>query len=359
MVGLQMETLSALGFDPYFQEQLSTSEAIPARVAAEHRGSYEVWWAGGRVSAQVAGRLSRGVDAETYPGVGDWVTLQSPPAEGEPAIINGVLDRRTLFTRGAAGKQSQGQVVAANVDLVFIVTGLDSDFSLRRIERYLARVWASGAQPIAVLNKTDLCENVDTRICEVEASCLGVPVLAISALDSTGSDPLRSHLKHGLTAAFVGSSGAGKSTLVNALLGEDLMPTQEVSSHDGRGRHTTTHRQLLLLPQGGILIDTPGMRELQLSDTDGLDAVFADIEELAENCRFRDCTHQSEPGCAVRDAITTADLAPDRLDHYLKLQSEAHSYQLRQDERLRREADRAFGKMVSRDGRFLRRSKEG
>lgn len=354
-----MYALPALGFGPFFAEQLPHADAVPARVAAEHRGGYEVWSAVGEGPARLAGRLVRQLEDDVAPGVGDWVTLEAPPAPDRTSIIDGVLARRTALVRGAAGRRSRAQTVAANVDLVFIVNGLDDDYNLHRIERYLARVWAGGAEPVIVLNKADLCDEVGARVRETERACPGVPVLVVSALRADGLDTLRERLVEGLTAAFVGSSGTGKSTLINALLGETRLPTHEVRTGDSRGRHTTTHRQLVLLPRGGLLIDTPGLRELQLLDEEGLATVFADIEELAAHCRFRDCTHRSEPGCAVRDATTAGDLAPERLAHYFKLEAEARSYEVRHDERRRRAAERALGRQYARDATTLRRWKQG
>lgn len=352
-----MYELSELGFGPFFKEQMS-SDAIPARIAAEHRGGYEVWSEEGAGLARLSGRLSLDLGGSA-PGVGDWVTLKAHPSPGQTTIIDGLLKRRTVFTRGAAGRQSRGQVVAANVDVVFAVCGLDEDYNVRRIERYLARIWASGAQPVVVLNKADICEEVEERIAEVTVSSMGVPVVATSSLFAKGLDGIRDRLGRGITVAFVGSSGAGKSTLINALLEEDRMATGEVSERDGRGRHTTTHRQLIVVPDGGLLVDTPGMRELQLVDEDGIDSVFSDIEQLASLCRFVDCSHTSEPGCAVLRAIEEGDLVLDRLEHFLKLQAEARSYEVRSDERQRRQADKSFAKMVNRDGKLLRRWKEG
>ena len=354
-----MVELSTLGFSSFFQEQLTDSNAIPARIAAEHGGGYEVWSSDGEGLAQLSGRLTRDLEGEGFPGVGDWVTLKSPPGPGQVTIIDGLLTRRTVFIRGAAGRQTRGQVVAANVDLVFVVCGLDADYNVRRIERYLARIWAGGAQPVVVLNKTDVCDDVDVRVAEVEGACPGASVLKASALLTEGLDEIREHLRTGITAAFVGSSGAGKSTLVNALLGEELMATKEVRAHDGRGRHTTTHRQLILLPQGGLLIDTPGMRELQLFNEEGIGSVFSDIEELAAKCRFRDCTHQSEPGCAVREAVNAGEITAERIEHYLKMKTEAQAYQVRHDEKQRRQADRVWGKQIARDSETIRRWKKG
>ena len=354
-----MYELSALGFGPFFEEQLSDPNTIPARIAAEHRGGYEVWSGGGEGFARLAGRLMRELEGDAFPGVGDWVTLKSLPGPAQTSIIDSVLSRRTEFVRGAAGRQTRGQVVAANVDVVFIVCGLDGDYNTRRIERYLARIWAGGAQPVVILNKADVCDCIDTRVAEVEDSCIGVPVLVASALLSEGLDEIRAHVPPSTTAAFVGSSGAGKSTLINALLGEEQMATGQIRESDGRGRHTTTHRQLLAFPGGGLLIDTPGMRELQLFNEEGIGAVFSDIEGLSEQCRFRDCTHGSEPGCAVRKAAAAGEISAERLEHYLKLEAEAHAYETRHDERLRRQADRAWGKRMAADTALLRKWKGG
>lgn len=354
-----MTELSTLGFDPFFSTQLTNMQAIPARVAAEHRGRYEVWSSVGNGFATLAGRLSITCEDETFPGVGDWVTLKSPPGEGQITIIDSVLERKTVFTRGAAGRETRGQVVAANVDIVLVVCGLDADYNLRRIERYLARIWASGADPVVILNKADTCEEVARRKNEVEECAIGVPVLVTSALHAEGLDRIRERISNGMTAAIVGSSGAGKSTLINALLGKELMATREVRTRDGRGCHTTTHRQLILLPEGGLLIDTPGMRELQLSDDQGIDHVFTDIAEMAGRCRFRNCTHQGEPGCAVQEAVALGHISPKRLDHYAKMEAEARSYEIRHDERRRRKADRSFGKQISRDAKIIQRWKEG
>jgi len=353
--------LSTLGFGPFFEEQLSRSEhpaAIPARIAAEHRGAYMVWSASGAGRAQLAGKLRTRLEDKELPAVGDWVALKDAPGPDRTTIIEHVLARRTVFTRGAAGRKGRTQIVAANVDLVFAVCGLDADFNVRRIERYLTRIWASGAQPAVILNKADICENTAARMAEVESHCPGVPVHVTSALRSEGLAVIRASIRDGLTAAFVGSSGAGKSTLINAFLGEERMPTGEVRARDGRGCHVTTHRQLFMLPGGGLLLDTPGMRELQLVDEDGLDSVFEDIAELSARCRFGDCHHDTEPGCAVKEAMKSGDLAADRLEHYRKLEREAQAYDRRHDERLRRQSERAWGQLYDEAAR-LRRWKGG
>jgi ribosome biogenesis GTPase len=353
--------LSALGFSPFFEQQLQSlddRELIPARVAAEHRGGYEVWSRTGSGRAQLAGRLRLELDEACLPGVGDWVVVRDEPGPDRTAMIEGVLGRRTVFTRGAAGRELRAQVVAANVDVVFAVCGLDADFNVRRIERYLARIWASGAQPAVVLNKADICDDLAGRIAEVEGHCAGVPVYAASALRCEGIEAMRTCIHDGVTVALVGSSGAGKSTLVNALLGEERMPTGEVRARDGRGCHVTTHRQLVILPGGGVLLDTPGMRELQLVDGDGLGSVFGDIATHAVRCRYRDCRHDTEPGCAVKEAVQSGELDADRLEHYRKLEREARAYELRQDEHKRRQAERVWGQLYD-EVALLRRWKGG
>lgn len=361
MKTLTMLALAALGFDLFFEQQLPSGvdpRPIPARVAAEHRGAYEVWSASGSGVAQLAGRLRLAPSEEGLPGVGDWVLLDGSPAPGRTTLIERVLARRTMFTRGAAGREVRTQVVAANVDLVFAVCGLDADFNIRRIERYLARIWASGAAPAVILSKADLCDRYAERRAEVARHCGDVPVIVTSALQGDGLDEVRARIGHGMTVALVGSSGAGKSTLVNALVGETRMVTGAVRESDGRGCHVTTHRQLVLLPGGGVLLDTPGMRELQLVDDSGLDAVFGEIAELATQCRYRDCRHEAEPGCAVRAAVESGELAVERLDHFRKLEQEAQAYERRHDARARKQEAKMWGQL-SDEVAQLRRWKGG
>jgi ribosome biogenesis GTPase len=348
--------LSALGFRPFFQEQSQRFERlVPARVAAEHRGGFEVWSQASVGLARLSGKLRH---QQASPAVGDWVALREPPAVDQVAVIEHIFDRLTAFTRGAAGRQARPQVIAANVDRVFVVCGLDSDFNLRRIERYLARIWSSGATPAVILNKADLCDDVPGAVAEVERQAVGVPVVATSAIAADGLSLLETLIEPGSTVALVGSSGAGKSTLINALVGEQAMATGQTRPRDGRGCHTTTHRQLVLLQRGGLLLDTPGMRELQLPDDDGLDRVFDDIEALAAHCRFRDCTHAHEPGCAVQQAAQTGELPADRLQHFHKLGKEARAYQRRHDQHLRRQSERVWGQLHKEAAR-QRKWKEG
>ncbi|MBW4484416.1 MAG: ribosome small subunit-dependent GTPase A [Tildeniella torsiva UHER 1998/13D] len=304
------------------------------RVALEHRGAYRLLTPDGELSAEIAGQFRhQAEDIQTFPAVGDWVVMQRQD-EGAHAVIHAVLPRQSEFVRKAAGGKTEGQVVAANIDTVFLVTGLDGDFNLRRLERYLVAAWESRATPVIVLNKADTCPDLDELVNQVESIALGVPVHAVSAVTGAGLEQLEPYLGPGQTVALIGSSGVGKSTLTNFFLGSPQQPTQVVRDDDSRGRHTTTGRHLLPLPSGALLIDTPGMRELQLWTTsEGLEATFADIEELAENCRFRDCRHQGEPGCAVEGAIGAGGLGRDRLHSYHKLQREQQWIDQRQDTR--------------------------
>ncbi len=361
MEGVTVYELFDLGFGPFFAQQLLTVDGrreIPARIAAEHRGGYEAWSAAGAGPARLAGRLRLGEGDTDLPGVGDWVVVDAAPAPGRTAVVERVLARRSAFTRAAAGRRAVAQAVAANVDVVFVVCGLDADFNLRRIERYVARLWASGAQPAVVLSKSDVCDRAAERVAEVAERVPGAEVHLTSALRCDGIAAVRARIGRGATAAFVGSSGAGKSTLINALLGEERMATGAVRASDGRGRHVTTRRQLVLLPGGGLVLDTPGMRELALVDDDGLDALFGDVAGLAARCRFRDCRHDTEPGCAVKAAVSAGKLDPDRLEHYRRLEREAAAFELRHDEHARRQAERVWGQLSDEVAR-LRRWKGG
>lgn len=312
---------------------LSIPHTSPARVALDHRELYVLYTEQGDRTATLSGRfrhqLGRRVD---FPVVGDWVAAQVH--DDAQATIHAVLPRRSLFSRKMAGATTEVQLLAANVDVACLVSGLDHDFNLRRIERYLVLAWDSGANPVLVLNKADLCPDVDAHLAELEAIAPGVPVLTLSAAQGEGIAPLRELLNPGQTAVLLGSSGVGKSTITNQLLGREIQVTQETRSQDGKGRHTTTHRELLRLPNGALLIDTPGLREIQLwASEDSLHDTFADIDELAQSCRFRDCQHQHEPGCAVQEAIANGLLNEERLMSYQKLQRELAHLERKQDQR--------------------------
>ncbi|AKJ06043.1 Putative GTPase [Archangium gephyra] len=280
--------------------------------------------------ARPSGRLlHQAPGAEALPTIGDWVALLRPSGEGE-ALLHALLPRRSVLMRREAGSEREGQLLAANLDVVFLVAGLDGNYNPRRIERALTVAWNSGAEPVVVLSKADLHEDVAGRIREVQALSPGVSVLALSAQQGTGLEALRERLPAGKTGVLLGSSGVGKSTLVNRLLEEARLATQPVRPDDDMGRHTTTHRELFVLPHGGLLIDGPGMRELGLwGEEEGLEQTFADLLALAADCRFSDCTHRHEPGCAVRAAVDTGALARERLKSFEKLQRE-QAYHARQ-----------------------------
>lgn len=356
--------LKELGFTAHFSNQVGVnieSHLLPARIASEHRGEYDVWSTRGEERAKLSAPLFRKRKKGRnggLPGVGDWVALDPQLDVDGLAVIEQIFERTTVFTRGAAGKESRIQVVSANVDSVFMVSSLDDNYNIRRIERYLARIWASGAQPAMILNKADLCEDPQSVVDEVLASCENVPVYVVSALEQEGIGQIRNAIAPGSTAVVVGSSGTGKSTLINALFGEVKMETGEVREKDSKGRHTTTRRQLLLFPDGGMIIDTPGMRELQLFDDEGIDNVFADIEAFNNNCKFGNCTHQTEPGCAVQKALASGELDPERFGSYQKMGQEARSFKERQDVYRHRKSEKSFGKMIKETKRILKRRED-
>ncbi|MCZ8522155.1 MULTISPECIES: ribosome small subunit-dependent GTPase A [Paenibacillus] len=311
---------------------------VPGRVTLEHKHIYRVMTQEGELLGEVAGKMRhQAFGRADYPAVGDWVALQ-PRREDGRAMIHGILPRQSKFSRKAAGSGVAEQIVAANVDTVFLVHALNQDFNLRRLERYLTLAYESGAMPVVVLSKADLSGDVAGRIAEVEAVAPGVFIHAVSPLQDEGVEALRTYLGQGRTAALLGSSGAGKSTLANRLYGEEVLLTGGIREGDDRGRHTTTHRELVRLPEGGLLIDTPGMRELQLWDAEGgLDLAFRDIEALAADCRFGDCGHGGEPGCAVQAALAAGTLAEARYRSYLKLQKELAYEARKEDPALQRE----------------------
>jgi ribosome biogenesis GTPase / thiamine phosphate phosphatase len=328
--------LHDLGWDASFADAFESYKgegAIPARVAARHHGPCELLTELGRLGGLPAGRLGD----DDLPAVGDWVVARVLDGERK-AVIEAVLPRRSAFTRKEAWRRSVEQVIAANVDTVFVVTAFGHDVNARRLERYLTAAWDSGATPAIVVNKSDVAADAAGDLAAVESVAMGVPVHAVSATAGDGLDSLAAYLARGRTVALLGSSGVGKSTLVNRLAGRDVLATAETSA-GGRGRHTTTHRELVPLPSGALLLDTPGMRELQLwADDAALDTAFADVAELARGCRFSDCSHEHEPGCAVHAALADGSLERERLTSYRKLQRELRALEVRKDARLRAEA---------------------
>jgi ribosome biogenesis GTPase len=340
--------LQAFGWHPFFANCFApfADEGLdPGRVVLQRRGRLRLQSAHDEVEAHLGGRFRHGSQgAQELPAVGDWVAFQRQSAGG-PAIVHGVLPRRSTLSRKVAGTRAVEQVVAANVDVVVLVMGLDADFNLRRLERLLVMAWESGARPLVVLNKADLCPDPESRRSATAEVAPGVPVVVVSAWEGMLTE-LEARLELGETAALVGSSGVGKSTIINRLAGRDLFRTGAVRARDGRGQHVTTHRELVRLPSGSLLVDNPGVRELQLwSDGEGLQETFADVLELASSCRFRDCSHRDEPGCAVLAAVGAGELSQHRLANLRELEKEAESLERRRDVRARRQADKQLGKL--------------
>ena len=329
---------------------------VPGRVIIQRRSHYVVVTDEGEVSARLSGRFIREAREAGHPAVGDWVGL-APHASEATATIQVLTPRRTAFTRKAADREQTVQVVAANVDTALLVTAMNAEFNARRLERYLASAWQSGARPVVVLTKADLSDDPATAIAEARRLSGEAPVIGVSCVTGQGLDAVRAHLRPAETAVLVGSSGAGKSTLVNALYGETVMSTGEIRENDARGRHTTTHRELILLPGGALVLDTPGMRELGLMDAGaGLDATFEDIEALSAACRFNDCGHTNEPGCAVRDALTAGGLDPERWASFQKLRAELTHLASKED-RSAHAAERRRGVEVSKAAKAAKKNR--
>jgi ribosome biogenesis GTPase len=345
-------TLAALGWTDELEAAFTTYAGRgfePARVVAEHRGGYYVRSQRGDRLAHARGRLREEELFGGMPAVGDWVAVVD--AAGERFAIEAVLPRRTKVSRKTPWLKAEEHILVANVDTVLLVTGLDGDFNPRRLERYLIAAWDSGADPVVVLTKLDVCDDLG-KIVEAEDIAVGVPVLSVSSVTGEGIDEVRALLAPARTFVLLGSSGTGKSTLVNRLAGRELMATGDLRN-DGKGRHTTRHRQLLVLRGGAILIDTPGLRELQVWEGD-VDSAFADIAELASDCRFNDCRHGGEPGCAVQGALDSGSLDAGRWASYLKLQRELRAIEARSSTRLQLELKRRW-RQRARETRRARR----
>ncbi len=319
-------SLVEYGWNKYWSKQLSKISGvsgIPARVISEHRDRYTVHSDQKDFSARVSGRIKHQASrSDDFPAAGDWVVID-PRGTGNEAIIQAILPRKTKFSRKTVGKRTKEQIIAANLDAVWILSSFDFDLNPARLERYITLVVESGAKPVLLLTKADLSTDPATIVSDLAVRLVNVPVYAVSVVDSLGIEALKSFLEPGTTIALLGSSGVGKSTLINHLAGSDIMHTAPVREKDGKGRHTTTRRELVLLPNGGLLLDTPGMRELQLwGPEEALEKGFADIDRIAEKCRFSNCSHGSEPGCAVQIALDHGELSPERIENYKKLREE-------------------------------------
>lgn len=348
-------SLEPWGWTLPLSTHLDESHLVPARVVSLSREIYRVQMPDAERTARPSGALR----STELPAVGDWV-LCDPQASGDgETIVRSILPRRTRLSRKVAGAKTEEQIVAANVDVVFLVMGLDGDFNLRRLERFAVMAWESGADPVVILTKSDLAgdDALDLRF-QAEDVAPGMPVYLTSSVRGEGLEPLRAYLAPGRTVALLGSSGAGKSTLLNALCGEEVMATGAVREGDDRGRHTTTHRQLVRLPGGGLLIDNPGVREIQLwSGDDALGDAFGDVESLARSCRFGDCRHEGEPGCAVLRALEKGQLPEERLASYRGLQRELRHLELKQDIATRRRESKKLGQLYKSIQNAKRRRK--
>ena len=344
--------INQIGWSPFFETAFlpySTNGFIPARIVRQDKHHYILHNGSALCSGTLLGKLLyEADDASTLPAVGDWVVVQ--PFDDNQVVIHDILPRFSAFYRKEAGQLTRKQIIASNIDTAFLVSGLDNDLNLRRIERYLVQVSNSGASPVILLNKSDLITNVDETIKRVQQVARGIPVWPLSVKAMSGFEMLEQYLQVGKTLAFLGSSGVGKSSIVNVLAGRDFQQTGAVRKDDQRGRHTTSHRELFVLPKGGVVMDTPGLRELQLwGDESDLQSVFADIEELAEKCRFNDCRHDVEPGCSVKQALEDGKLDEARFNSYQKLKRELAFLSQRQDEVAQMKAkkrEKDFGKLL-------------
>jgi ribosome biogenesis GTPase len=329
--------LNSLGWHPFFEayfNEYAGTGLSAGRVAIENKSNYLLYTGYGELTAEISGKMFYSIDEKVdYPAVGDWVVFRPIPEE-KKAIIENVLPRRSKFSRKINGSRTGEQIVASNIDVLFIMSSLNQDLNLRRIERYLTLAWESEAAPVILLSKSDLCDDIDEKRGEVESIAFGVPIHIISSINKIGLEDIQQYFDNNKTAAVLGSSGVGKSTLINTLIGYNRLKVNEITDYKDKGIHTTSRRELILLPGGGLIMDTPGMRAVIMWEgSDGVNTTFEDIEELIKNCRFTDCKHESEPGCAVNEAIEIGTLDEDRYHSYLKLKREVNYFERRHNQK--------------------------